>query len=1363
MVPLGVLLAGAAVGGLVVSSLGAAAYYYLRALALAEALRRGGGPLAPGAAATMSGDAPSRYPGRGPPGQGQGPGSVLGGSPSAAALAAASAAGAERKGGGGAAKDAGRRGRRRGGGGGGGGGGEKREESLHFKDGRLTFADAPLPYVARVSGDGEAAFGFVSGPQERSRRPGTFDSTGKSGSDTEGPLAVTPDKVDGGKDMAEAKGGEELDAMLGMMAREGSSIYGPKVGTKSTWSFSRMTLSPEDVAGATLAPTPPQAGAMAMAAAAAASAEASTATAPDEYGDYKRLVVQGSAPREPAAGAAAAAAAAAAASGVGSARGVGPTAFMPAVPAGETEEVCALLSEAVRLRHKYLFKPKTDPSVSAVVAAVEREFRVRNRRLRGAMMNLGSSGGGAGAGAVGAGSGGGGSGGSSSAGGLSGSASGGGMSGLEALTLASGTDARVVASDYMGGFVDDEEAEGDLVYDGGDGLLAENRGVVYERMMRAAQAASVAACAAAERLPSFSGMTGAQFMAAGEAVLRAGRDVEGESGKHLFEMKRGVVHVFPLYAGAAVNEANAESLFPVPGDALEFFADMHKLHSIVTDGPVKTFCHRRLMLMEQRFRIHLMLNSESETNAQKRVPHRDFYNVRKVDTHVHHSSCMNQKHLLRFIKKKMKVEPGTPVAQTPDGRNVTLTELFAQLGLSSYDLSIDTLDMHTTMHDNTFHRFDKFNNKYNPAGQSKLREIFIKSDNHIEGRYLAEVTKEVLEDLEESKYQMAEYRVSVYGRKMSEWGTLAAWFCNNELYSDNARWLVQVPRLYNIYKATGAVACFQDMLDNIFLPLFEVTNDPMCCPQLATLLQQIVGFDMVDDESKPERRPGRDMPTPEEWDIVDNPAFTYYGYYLYANLYVLNLFRESKGLNTFAFRPHSGEAGDADHLAGSFLFAHNINHGINLRKSPALQYLYYLSQVGLAVSPLSNNSLFLDFHRNPFPTFFARGLNVSLSTDDPLQIHLTKEPLVEEYSVAAQMWKFSACDLCEVARNSVLQSGYEHQLKMRWVGERYYLPGPPGNEIAKTNVPNVRLRFRYESWCDEVNFVVATGTSALDRARARLTTSVHDPDRWGMSSRRSDRDRPGYITTMSGKEVKERRSARGGAQERVLGPPLPVAADGGGVGAKGLGDYDGTGMGSSPGGVQLLLDRFNMGAAYSPPRSPRQGRTDRKEARTKVFGGTVTGFRLGDRGSPPRGTGAGAGGSRGVPEGGRHGSPRKGLNFSVNGEGPVEEGAPGGSSADGGALLSAMLKEAEALDGRASSAGWNVGDESDTSSHSSDADDGGVGADIPVPMSSRSSPSRSAADPSSRRDRSNGRPDPLHASTESDEWNDTDVGAESEW
>ena len=57
---------------------------------------------------------------------------------------------------------------------------------------------------------------------------------------------------------------------------------------------------------------------------------------------------------------------------------------------------------------------------------------------------------------------------------------------------------------------------------------------------------------------------------------------------------------------------------------------------------------------------------------------------------------------------------------------------------------------------------------------------------------------------------------------------------------------------------------------------------------------------------------------------------------------------------------------------------------------PALQYLYYLAQIGIAMSPLSNNSLFLNYQRNPLPDFLARGLVVSLSTDDPLMFHFTK-------------------------------------------------------------------------------------------------------------------------------------------------------------------------------------------------------------------------------------------------------------------------------------------------------------------------------------------------------------------------------------
>jgi adenosine deaminase len=41
----------------------------------------------------------------------------------------------------------------------------------------------------------------------------------------------------------------------------------------------------------------------------------------------------------------------------------------------------------------------------------------------------------------------------------------------------------------------------------------------------------------------------------------------------------------------------------------------------------------------------------------------------------------------------------------------------------------------------------------------------------------------------------------------------------------------------------------------------------------------------------------------------------------------------------------TGEAGDVDHLVSALLLCENIAHGINLRKSLPLQYLFYLAQV----------------------------------------------------------------------------------------------------------------------------------------------------------------------------------------------------------------------------------------------------------------------------------------------------------------------------------------------------------------------------------------------------------------------------------
>ena len=95
------------------------------------------------------------------------------------------------------------------------------------------------------------------------------------------------------------------------------------------------------------------------------------------------------------------------------------------------------------------------------------------------------------------------------------------------------------------------------------------------------------------------------------------------------------------------------------------------------------------------------------------------------------------------------------------------------------------------------------------------------------------------------------------------WDALARWIVNNRLYSENNRWLIQVPRLFGMYAAKKTLRTFGEMLDNIFFPLFEVTADPSSHPELHLMLQQVVGFDCVDDESKPEGQvPTVDSPAP---------------------------------------------------------------------------------------------------------------------------------------------------------------------------------------------------------------------------------------------------------------------------------------------------------------------------------------------------------------------------------------------------------------------------------------------------------------------------------------------------------------------
>ena len=95
-----------------------------------------------------------------------------------------------------------------------------------------------------------------------------------------------------------------------------------------------------------------------------------------------------------------------------------------------------------------------------------------------------------------------------------------------------------------------------------------------------------------------------------------------------------------------------------------------------------------------------------------------------------------------------------------------------------------------------------------------------------------------------------------------------------------------------------------------------------------------------------------------------------------------------------------------------------------------------------------------------------------------------------------QVWKLSSCDMCELARNSVLQGGYQDavsifikrgsivmpvvfspcrnkycpkqfdqirplpQTKSHWLGPNWEREGVAGNDITRTNVSDIRVSYR---------------------------------------------------------------------------------------------------------------------------------------------------------------------------------------------------------------------------------------------------------------------------------------------------------------
>jgi AMP deaminase len=107
----------------------------------------------------------------------------------------------------------------------------------------------------------------------------------------------------------------------------------------------------------------------------------------------------------------------------------------------------------------------------------------------------------------------------------------------------------------------------------------------------------------------------------------------------------------------------------------------------------------------------------------------------------------------------------------------------------------------------------------------ELRSVFLSRNNYLGGKYFAEIVKETFDSWHDPTL-LVEFSIALHGTSQREWHSMAHWILSNNLHHSNNRWVVQINRSYQ-YLAKHSpsdrpIHNFQDVLDNIFKPLFAV-------------------------------------------------------------------------------------------------------------------------------------------------------------------------------------------------------------------------------------------------------------------------------------------------------------------------------------------------------------------------------------------------------------------------------------------------------------------------------------------------------------------------------------------------------------
>lgn len=210
-----------------------------------------------------------------------------------------------------------------------------------------------------------------------------------------------------------------------------------------------------------------------------------------------------------------------------------------------------------------------------------------------------------------------------------------------------------------------------------------------------------------------------------------------------------------------------QNLIHVP-NVEEFNYDYNKLIEMVSEGAMRSFCFQRLQLLSTSYKMHNTMNAQVEQDEQSNLLGTDFYRTMKIDNHIHAAAAPTAKQFVEFVRRKLENE-GDTIVKDHDGKTTTLRQVFTNAGLDTDHLTIDAFNVLADY--SVYQRFDQFNSKYSPFALADMRRIFLKTTNHIDGRYFAELLKLVISRLESSKGHTSacEMRLSIYGMERHEW------------------------------------------------------------------------------------------------------------------------------------------------------------------------------------------------------------------------------------------------------------------------------------------------------------------------------------------------------------------------------------------------------------------------------------------------------------------------------------------------------------------------------------------------------------------------------------------------------------------